>query len=124
VNEVQIQIGRFVVSAVPHNKRLKLRIDDGSERIVDQALLGTGYRVDISRYQFLSRELWDSIKQIDGYPRLSSGFESSIRRLHFVGAPAAWSFGPLMRFVAGAEFTSRAIRNHIARTSKSSVSRN
>ncbi len=119
VDEVQIQIGRFVVSAVPHDKRLKLRIDDGSERIVDHALLGTGYRVDISRYKFLSRELLASIKQIDGYPQLSSGFESSIPRLHFVGAPAAWSFGPLMRFVAGAEYTSRAVRNYIARSSKS-----
>ena len=119
VNEVQIQIGRLVVSAVPHDKGLKLKIDDGSERIVDHALLGTGYRVDISRYKFLSRELLASIKQIDGYPQLSSGFESSIPRLHFVGAPAAWSFGPLMRFVAGAEYTSRAVRNYIARSSKS-----
>src|SRR5713226_1374522 len=124
VNEVQIQIGRFVVSAVPHNKRLKLRIDDGSERIVDHALLGTGYRVDISRYGFLSQELLASIKQIDGYPQLSSGFESSIRGLHFVGASAAWSFGPLMRFVAGAEFAARAVFEHIVAATKSKAARN
>ncbi len=124
VYEFQIQIGRFVVSSVPHEKRLKLRIDDGSERIVDHALLGTGYRVDISRYGFLSRELLASIQQTDGYPQLSSGFESSICGLHFVGAPAAWSFGPLMRFVAGAEFTARAVFEHIVAAAKSKASRN
>ena len=124
VNEVRIEIGRFVVSAVPHDKGLKLGIDDGSERIVDHVLLGTGYRVDISRYGFLSRALLASIKQIDGYPQLSSGFESSVRGLHFVGAPAAWSFGPLMRFVAGAEFTARAVFEHIVAASKSKASRN
>ncbi len=124
LNEVGIRTGRFVVTAVPVNQRLQLRLDDGSEHIVDHALLGTGYRVDISRYKFLSRELLDSIKQIDGYPQLSSGFESSIPRLHFVGAPAAWSFGPLMRFVAGAEYTSRAIRDYIAPSAKSSASCN
>ena len=124
VIEVRMQIGRLVVSAVPHDKGLKLRLDDGSERIVDHALLGTGYRVDISRYGFLSRELLASIQHTDGYPQLSSGFESSIRGLHFVGAPAAWSFGPLMRFVAGAEFTARAVFERIVAASKSKASRN
>jgi hypothetical protein len=124
LNEVRIRTGHFVVTAAPVNQRLQLRLDDGSEHIVDHALLGTGYRVDISRYGFLSRELLASIKQIDGYPQLSSGFESSIRGLHFVGAPAAWSFGPLMRFVAGAEFTARAVFEHIVTASKSRASRN
>jgi hypothetical protein len=30
-----------------------------------------------------------------------------------VGAPAAWSFGPLMRFVAGAQFASNALTRGI-----------
>jgi FAD-dependent urate hydroxylase len=36
--------------------------------------------------------------------------------LHFVGAPAAESFGPIMRFVSGTPFTGRALAEHIART--------
>ncbi len=124
LNVVRTETGRFVVSAVPAGDRLNLKLDDGSKRIVEHVLLGTGYRVDIEQYRFLSQELLASIQKVDGYPQLNRGFESSVRGLYFVGAPAAWSFGPLMRFVAGAEFTSRAIRNHIARTSKSSVSRN
>ena len=34
--------------------------------------------------------------------RCSPGLESSVPGLHFTGAPAAWSFGPIMRFVSGA----------------------
>ena len=37
---------------------------------------------------------------------LKRGLESSVPGLHFVGKPAAWSFGPLLGFVSGAEFAS------------------
>jgi FAD-dependent urate hydroxylase len=30
--------------------------------------------------------------------------ESSVPGLHFVGKPAAWSFGPLLSFISGAQF--------------------
>src|SRR5207253_2719752 len=51
------------------------------------------------------------------YPRLDAGLESSLSGLHFLGAPAAWSFGPLMKFVAGTEFSSNALRERILETS-------
>jgi FAD-dependent urate hydroxylase len=34
--------------------------------------------------------------------------------LHFAGAPAAWSLGPLMRFVSGTWYASRQIAGRIA----------
>jgi len=37
-------------------------------------------------------------KSLPRYPQLKEGFESSVPRLHFLGAPAIWSFGPLMQF--------------------------
>ena len=40
---------------------------------------------------------------------LKPGLESSVPGLHFVGAPAAWSFGPIMRFVSGGWYASRAV---------------
>jgi len=109
VDPVPIVTGRSIVSAVPSRGHLTLKLDDGSERSVDHALLGTGYKVDISQYPFLDCKLLAAVRQIDGYPHLNQGFESSVAGLHFLGAPAAWSFGPLMRFVAGTEFASRAV---------------
>src|SRR5436309_1482509 len=83
--------------------------------MVDHVLLATGYQVDISRYQFLTPKLIASVRQTDGYPQLDAGFECSVPGLHFIGAPAAWSFGPLMRFVAGSEFTSPALTKSIVK---------
>jgi thioredoxin reductase len=104
-----ITTGRRVVEARPRGERMELRLDDGSRREVDHVLLGTGYRVDIEKYPFLTRGLLDGIKQVRGYPRLTRRFETSSAGLFVVGAPAAWSFGPLMRFVAGSDFAARNV---------------
>jgi len=106
---VPIQTGQHVVSAALLGERIHMKLGDGTERRVDHVLLGTGYRVDIARYTFLSPKLLASVRRTDGYPQLNAGFEASVPGLHFLGAPAAWSFGPLMWFVAGAEFASRAL---------------
>ena len=76
-------------------------------------MLATGYRVDISRYAFLAADLAKKLDCIQGYPRLGTGFESSVPGLHFLGAPAAWSFGPLMRFVSGTTYAARALARTI-----------
>jgi hypothetical protein len=74
---------------------------------------GLDIRVDISRYLFFPEEVLTLIRRINGYPQLSAGFESSVPSLHFLDAPVAWSFGPRMRFVAGAEFASSALTESI-----------
>jgi cation diffusion facilitator CzcD-associated flavoprotein CzcO len=112
-DSVRITTGRVVRSAVRKGERAALRLSDGTERQVDHVLLATGYRVDISRYPFLSTSLLESIHRVNGYPQLDSAFQSSVPGLYFLGAPAAWSFGPLMRFVAGAEFASKAVTRGI-----------
>ena len=84
-------------------------------------MLATGYQVDVSRYEFLGAGLLKELRVSDGYPELSSGFESSVPGLHFVGAPAARSFGPLCRFVSGTHFTARALtRSVLARNGNGS----
>ncbi len=111
---VPIRSGRYVTSVTTVGTRVKVSFDDGTERTIDHVLLGTGYRVDISRYDFLSKELKNSISRNNGYPRLRKGLESSVDGLHILGAPAAWSFGPLTQFVSGTHFASRALIRHIA----------
>jgi hypothetical protein len=92
---------------------MHLTLDDGNICQPDHVLLCTGYAVDILRYHFIGPELLRSIACVGGYPRLNSGFESSVRGLYFVGAPAAYSFGPLVRFVSGTEFCARAVAEQI-----------
>jgi hypothetical protein len=86
------------------------------ERLVDHALLATGFRVDVSRYSFLSPSLLRKLETVSGFPVLTRGLESSIPGLHFLGKPASWSFGPLLGFVSGAEFASTELTRAITGT--------
>lgn len=122
LEDVPIRIGRSVVSVVPWGERVRIRLDDGSERTVDHILLGTGFRIDLSKYDFLSPKLLESIERFNGYPMLKEGLETSVPGLHILGAPAAWSFGPLMQFVAGTTYASRAITRVISRMAIQRVS--
>jgi NADPH-dependent 2,4-dienoyl-CoA reductase/sulfur reductase-like enzyme len=114
---VKITLGRTVQGASSRGGEVHLKLDDASERRVDHVLLGTGYDVDISRYDFLSPELVKQVRQLDGYPALTGGFCSSVPGLYFIGATAARSFGPLLYFVAGTEFASRELVADVVRNS-------
>lgn len=115
LGDVRISLGRGVGSAAIRGKRLELKLSDGSERSVDHVLMATGYRVNVRKYEFLSASLRSALFLVDGCPVLTRGFESSVSGLHFLGAPAMWSFGPLMRFVAGADFAARTMTKAVVR---------
>lgn len=106
---VRISTARTVVSAAPVDGLLRLTLNDGTERRVDHAMLATGYRIDVARFPFFDPSVVDNLRQVNGYPVLKGGFESSVPGLHFIGAPAAASFGPTMRFVSGTTYTARAL---------------
>jgi hypothetical protein len=111
---VPITTRTTVTSALPVNESLKLTLSDKSTRLADHVILGTGYRVNIVRYDFLSPTLHKHLQLIDGFPDLGAAFESSIPGLHFLGAPAAWSYGPLMYFVSGTKYASTALFRHFS----------
>ncbi len=115
LKKVKISAGHFVKASTSLGEKTELTLDDGSRRVVDHVLLGTGYSVDISKYKFLSPQLVGDLSLMNGYPRLSSGFSSSVPGLHFVGATAARTFGPLLYFVAGTEFASNELASYIAK---------
>jgi cation diffusion facilitator CzcD-associated flavoprotein CzcO len=114
LKQTPLQLGHSVTSVSVVAEQLRVGLDDGTARTVDHLLLGTGYRVDVSKYEFLAPELAKSIDRFNGYPRLKEGLETSVRGLHILGAPAAWSFGPLMQFVSGARYASQALVQRIA----------
>jgi FAD-dependent urate hydroxylase len=109
VRNVRMTTGVAVSSVRAIGECLSLELSDGSKRAPDHVMLATGYQVDVSRYKFLSTGLLKQLRLSDGYPELGAGFESSLPGLHFVGPPAARSFGPLCRFVAGTSFTARTL---------------
>jgi len=103
-----------VTSAVPVNAHLKLALSDNTTRRVDHVILGTGYRVDVARYRFLGPDILQQLQIVDGFPVLGPALESSIPGLHFLGAPAAWSYGPLMYFVSGTKYAADALVRHVS----------
>jgi hypothetical protein len=116
--DVPIHLGRTVTAADGRGDRVTVRLDDGSSRTVDHLLFGTGYRVDVSRYPFLSERLVRRVRQVNGYPVLRKGMESSVPGLHFLGAPGAWSFGPIMRFVAGGWYGASSLTASVVGSSR------
>src|SRR5262249_40445365 len=115
VGPIKLSTGCTVAPAKPVGDELQLKLSDGSERRVHHVRLGTGYDVNISRYDFLSSDLADKVQSLDGHPDLSAGFASSVSGWHFIGAPAARNYGPLLYFVPGTEFTSKHLTAHISR---------
>jgi cation diffusion facilitator CzcD-associated flavoprotein CzcO len=105
---VKCDFGRTIKGARAEAGRIVLDLDTGPRRF-DHVVLGTGYRIDISRIGILSPRLLDKIARAGGSPLLRAGFESSVPRLHFVGSYAVASFGPLLRFVAGTAYAARAV---------------
>jgi len=118
LHEVPITTGVVVTEAKRMDGTVRLTLSDGSERRVGHVLLATGFRVDIGRYAFLPEDLLRAVNRVDGYPRLSRGFESTLPGLYFLGAPAAWSFGPLMRFVAGTAWAAQALARGVERRAR------
>jgi hypothetical protein len=115
LESVTLTTGRRVKLVEERNGRVVLGLDDGTELEADHLLLGTGYRPDLGRYDFLAPGLLERIPTRLGAPVLRSSFESAgVPGLHFVGAAAAESLGPVNRFVSGTWAASRSVTRSIA----------
>lgn len=119
VDIVPMHTRSSVVAArvVEGHVRLTIRFDDEHERDLDfdEIVLGTGYDKDVSRLAFLDAGLGRRIQLIDQAPRLSMNFESSVKGLYFVGPLSEMSFGPISRFVAGADFAARTLAGYLGK---------
>jgi FAD-dependent urate hydroxylase len=109
VGGVEISFACNIKAANMEGGEVVVYRDSGTQLRADHILLATGYRVDIAKYEFLSSDLLQEVERVAGYPRLRRGFESSVPGLFFLGAPAAWSFGPLFRFVAGTRYAAASL---------------
>jgi thioredoxin reductase len=116
---VSVRLGTSVASATEDcgRVRLVLRSADGidHEVLTDHVVAATGYSPDVQRLDFLSDGLRSEIRTHARMPVLSGNFESSVPGLYFVGPPAVNSFGPLMRFMVGAEYVAPVVARRLAR---------
>ncbi|MEI9886228.1 MAG: NAD(P)-binding domain-containing protein [Rhizomicrobium sp.] len=112
-------LGRHLRSARMAGGRVALDVvdDAGGACLLtaDHVVAATGYRPDLARLPFLGAPLRDAIDQVEGTPILKDNFECSVPGLYFLGLLAANSFGPLLRFMYGAEFAAPRLAGHLHR---------
>jgi hypothetical protein len=118
-NKFPVHLGVTAAEALQTGGRVALKLraaKDGGERqlLVDHVVAGTGYVVDVDRFGFIESKLRGAIARLQRAPRLSASFESSVPGLHFIGPASAMSFGPLFRFVIGAEHSVQVLSNCLA----------
>jgi Pyridine nucleotide-disulphide oxidoreductase len=117
LNNANIRTGTDLAEAYAMGDKAVLTLvgEDGipSELIVDHVVAATGYAADIDRLPFLPGTVRRSLRRIGTMPELSHAFQSSIPGLYFTGIAAAGSFGPLMRFMVGAEYAAPRVAAHL-----------
>jgi thioredoxin reductase len=118
--KVPTLVGYSLDAARVEDGKIRLALVDGSggkrDVTTDHVIAATGYKVDLQKLKFLTGETRSRIKTVVGSPALSSSFESSVPGLYFVGLAAANSFGPVMRFAFGADFTARTVARSVAKS--------
>jgi len=112
-----IMAGYSVEGAEARGEQVQLQLQDSNGQpatlITDHVIAATGYRFALAALPFLRKNLLSQIRCVQETPVLSSNFESSVPGLYFTGLAAANQFGPAMRFLYGAGFTSRCVSRHI-----------
>jgi hypothetical protein len=117
IGRMPVSLGCQVLDAATRKGRVHLRLqaaDGGEEEVVgDHVIAATGFKIDLRRLPFLGDALVRRISTVAGAPALSAAFETSVPGLHFAGVTAANTFGPLMRFMLGANYTARRLTRHL-----------
>lgn len=107
LGKVPIHVRHELIEAGTSGNHVQLKFKDGEGHVravdADFVIAGTGYDVDVARLAYLDPEIIRRIQCIERAPALNIHFESSVPGLHFTGPLSFMCFGPLFRFVTGAE---------------------
>ena len=107
---VKISTGRSVTAANSAGNEVQLKLDDGTERRVDHVLMGTGYEVDIARYDFLSVELLEAVRRLLASIQILQPGSALLFRAYTLLEPRPPASLDPLNFVAGTDFASRHLR--------------
>jgi thioredoxin reductase len=109
--EIPILSGRELrwAKGTPDGITLGLAGQDGSreELSADHVIAATGYRPDVARLRFLDDGLRAGLRTVARTPVVGKDYQSSVPGLYFMGPGVAPTFGPVMRFVYGADHAAR-----------------
>jgi thioredoxin reductase len=117
VGKVPLHLGATLEGAEPTGSGIRVNFSQSGEKKsveADHLIAGTGFKVALSRLEFMDAALRARIRCAVDTPILGRRFESSVQGLYFVGISAANSFGPLLRFAFGAGYAAKRLSRHLA----------
>jgi cation diffusion facilitator CzcD-associated flavoprotein CzcO len=121
---VDVQMQTRISGVTTRGAAVELALTDanGARRseTVDHVIAATGYRPDLRRLPFLDGRLRGDIAHTQNIPQLSGDFETSVAGLYVTGLAAAYTFGPVLRFAFGADFTARTLTRHFVHAARNS----
>jgi thioredoxin reductase len=124
---IPMLLGRSLSNAQEKNGRVTLTLADQTGRremhSFHHVIAATGYKPDMYRVPFLKSALATRIAPYGAAPTLSDSFETQVDGLFVVGPAAIDTFGPLMRFMVGAEFAAPRVAGRLRRRLDASVTR-
>jgi FAD-dependent urate hydroxylase len=105
-------------SAGPRGAALGLvtRTGTHSDLAADHVIAATGYRADVGRLAFLDERIASRLRTVAGTPAVGRDYESSVPGLYVVGPAVAPTFGPVMRFVYGADHAAGTVGRRLTGT--------
>ncbi|MFI5797542.1 FAD-dependent oxidoreductase [Streptomyces sp. NPDC051677] len=118
--EVRLDHEVTAARAVPGGVRLEVTGADSFE--TEHVIAATGFKATRDRLGLLCGDLRGALATVaDGSPEVGRDFESSHPGLFMAGLVTAAGFGPAMRFVHGATFTSGALVRGVRRRLRTGV---
>lgn len=89
---------------------LTVTLNDGTALPVDQVVMATGYKVDVSRVPMLAAgNILGTLATSDGCPVLDEHFQTSVPGLFFTSMCAARDFGPFFAFTVSVRASAKLI---------------
>lgn len=118
--QVPIMTGQAIDRASAGSGEVRLGLVTGagthSDLAADHVIAATGYRPDVRRMAFLDEQLACQLRTVANTPAVGRGYESSVPGLYVVGPAVAPTFGPVMRFVYGADHAAGTVGRRLAGT--------
>jgi cation diffusion facilitator CzcD-associated flavoprotein CzcO len=89
---------------------IETRLEQGDSLLADHIVCATGYRVDVSRVNYLAKDVASGELGVsDRFPILDEDFQTTIPGLYIVGQASTRHFGPFFGFVRGSIASARIV---------------